>query len=440
MRRSIARKAALFGSTALLLLGPTTAIAQADPGTDPGVSDQAAHLPIELTQALQHDLQLTPDQYIERSELAQKLGEFASIARIQYPDAFAGSWLDDQGKAIVALAGPNAGPARAAAQAAGFGVKDVARSEASLNDQLTAFDDWLRGQPTDVAKLVRGAAVDLLNNTLSIRVQQVAGGVPLPGFLDPFQPRVLVTPPAVGPEKAPTKAADIAAATPDSLEGGDAYAALAGDNSLRCSLGFNGTDAAGRVVNITAGHCDPNLAAAGTADATPVHAVGVGDSVGPKVGSFEKTVLNSHDYALIGIDEAAKTRFQNNLVRVPGQAPVAIDGVAQPVVGAPVCKSGSRTGFSCGTINSVGQSVTVGDRTLNDAFSTTICALPGDSGGAIITGTKALGVSSASSVADAPFCAIPELIGSITGDTPILFATTLNVVLAENPGLQVRTS
>ena len=181
------------------------------------------------------------------------------------------------------------------------------------------------------------------------------------------------------------------------------------------------------------------IAAAGTPQASKVRELR-GEALGPVVGAFEKTSLDNHDYSLIGIDDPARPRFENNLVRVPGQAPVAIDGVAQPVVGAPVCKSGARTGFSCGTVNSVGQSVQVGDRTLNDAFSTTICALPGDSGGAIITGTKALGISSASSVADQPICAIPEILGAITGDTPILFATTLNVVLAENPGLKVRTS
>lgn len=441
MRSSIARKAALFGSTALLLIGPTVAVAQAEPVTEPGVSDQAAHLPVELTDALQRDLQLSPDQYLERSELAQKLAEFAGIARVQFPDAFAGSWLDDQGKAVVGLAGPNTAAARAAATAAGFGVKDVAQTEAGLNSQLAAFQDWLRGQPVDVAKLVHGAAVDLLNNTLTIRVQQAAASVPLPSFLDPLRPRVLLTPPTVGAEVQPKPAADIADIAPgDTLQGGDAYAAIAGNSSVRCSLGFNGTDGAGRIVNISAGHCDPNLPAAGTADASPVHVLAPMDTLGPKIGSFQKTVLDNHDYSLIGIDAPARPRFENNLVRVPGQAPVAIDGVAQPVVGAPVCKSGARTGFSCGTVNSVGQSVQVGDRTLNDAFSTTICALPGDSGGAIITGTKALGISSASSVADQPICAIPEILGAITGETPILFATTLNVVLAENPGLKVRTS
>ena len=76
-------------SAALLLLGPITAVANAEPN-ESGVSDQAAHLPVELAEALQHDLALTPDQFVSRSELAQKLAEFAAIARVQFPDSFAG--------------------------------------------------------------------------------------------------------------------------------------------------------------------------------------------------------------------------------------------------------------------------------------------------------------------------------------------------------------
>ncbi len=51
MRSSIARRAAVFGSAALLLLGPITAVANAEPNESGGVSDQAAHLPVELAEA-----------------------------------------------------------------------------------------------------------------------------------------------------------------------------------------------------------------------------------------------------------------------------------------------------------------------------------------------------------------------------------------------------
>jgi hypothetical protein len=190
-------------------------------------------------------------------------------------------------------------------------------------------------------------------------------------------------------------------------------------------------------VNITAGHCNPDLPSAGTSNAAGVFEL-VNERSGAQLGTFQKSVLGAQDYSIVRINDQAKDRFANNMVRAPG-TPVAIEGVATPVVGAPVCKSGSRTGFSCGVVNAVDQTVQVGDRELTQAFSANICALPGDSGGAIVTGRMALGISSASSVADFPICEIPNLIGALTGNTPQLFAQPVSVVLSDNPGLRVRT-
>lgn len=182
MRSSIARRAAVFGSAALLLLGPITAVANAEPN-ESGVSDQAAHLPVELAEALQHDLALTPDQFVSRSELAQKLAEFAAIARVQFPDSFAGVWLDDLGKGIVALAdGRDKDAAREAAEKAGFEVKDVAQSEQALQGQLSALNTWLDSQPAEVADLVRGIAVDVVGNGVALTADPAAG-IELPEFL-----------------------------------------------------------------------------------------------------------------------------------------------------------------------------------------------------------------------------------------------------------------
>lgn len=171
-----------------------------------------------------------------------------------------------------------------------------------------------------------------------------------------------------------------------------------------------------------------------------MHELLPGDKLGGKLGTFSKSVLGNQDYSIVRIADQARDRFANNAVRVPGAAPILVDGVATPVVGAPVCKSGSRTGFSCGVVNAVDQTVQVGDRQLTQSFSANICALPGDSGGPIVTGRLALGISSASSVADFPVCEIPNLIGALTGNTPQLFAQPVSVVLSDNPGLRIRTN
>ncbi|MFD3744837.1 S1 family peptidase [Nocardia sp. NPDC058633] len=418
----------IAASAAFLLFGPTMAVADAQPAP--------ADLPAQLVEAVTRDLKISPDEYLRRAEVAQQVAAFSTTAQRQFPQVFAGSWLSDQGNAVVALSqGPGAEQARDAAQSAGFEVRNVAKSESMLRGEKTAFENWLAAAPPEISALVRGVVIDTVNNSIAVRVQQA--GLPLPSFIDPS--RVIVTAPPVAGERIDLSATPVAGDGNGALAGGDGYASVVGRSSLRCSLGFNGTDRSGNVINISAGHCNPDLESAGTGNAAAVYEVN-GDRAGAQLGTFQKSVLGEQDYSIIRVNDNARARFENNLVRVPGNAPIAVDGVATPVVGAPVCKSGARTGFSCGVINGIDQTVQVGDRQLTQSFSANICALPGDSGGAIVTGRLALGISSASSVADFPICEIPNIIGALTGDTPQLFAQPLTVVLSDNPGLSVRTN
>ncbi|WP_280338636.1 S1 family peptidase [Nocardia neocaledoniensis] len=419
----------IAASAAILLFGPTMAVADAQPAP-------AVDLPAQLVEAVTRDLKISPEEYLRRAEVAQQVAAFATTAQRQFPQSFAGAWLNDAGNAVVALAqGPGADEAATAAESAGFEVRNVAKSESALRGEKTAFENWLDSAPAEVSALVRGVVIDPVNNAIAVRVEQA--GLPLPSFIDPS--RVVVTAPPVAGERVDLDATPVAGDGTGALAGGDGYASVVGRSSLRCSLGFNGTDRAGNVINISAGHCNPDLGSAGTGNAAAIYELN-GDRAGAQLGTFQKSVLGEQDYSIIRVNDNARARFENNLVRVPGNAPIAVDGVATPVVGAPVCKSGSRTGFSCGIINGVDQTVQVGDRQLTQSFSANICALPGDSGGAIVTGRQALGISSASSVADYPICEIPNIIGAITGDVPQLFAQPLSVVLSDNPGLSVRTN
>ncbi|MEV6277311.1 S1 family peptidase [Nocardia sp. NPDC051832] len=418
-------KSAIAASAAILLFAPTAAVANAEPEPAP-----APALPAELIAAVTRDLKISPEEYLRRADVSQQLATFATTAQRQFPEVYGGSWLNEAGQAVVALTqGPGADEARKAAQDAGFEVRAVAKSESALRGEKSAFQRWLEEQPAPVAALIRGVAIDTVNNSIAVRVDQP--GLPMPSFIDPS--RVLVMAPPVAAEQLPEAAPIAGAIDRASLTGGDGYASVAGRSSLRCSFGFNGTQG-GKTVNITAGHCNPALD-----QPTAVHEL-VGDRLGNQLGSFQKSVLGSQDYSIVRIDDQHKGRFDNSGVKVNGAAPIIIEGVATPVVGAPVCKSGSRTGFSCGVVNAVDQTVQVGDRELTQSFSANICALPGDSGGPIVTGRLALGISSASSVADYPVCAIPEFLGMLTGNAPQLFAQPLNVVLSDNPGLRVNTN
>ncbi|KZO59486.1 peptidase S1 [Dietzia maris] len=209
--------------------------------------------------------------------------------------------------------------------------------------------------------------------------------------------------------------------------GGTAYQVRVPDGVLECSTGFNG-ELDGKPVVVTAAHC------AG-ADGTRA-ALADGEEFGTMTGTQREGV----DTALIAVDEDAADRFRTNLVGTGDGSTQAIVGTAAPVVGQKACKTGFRTGFSCGTISQVGAQIDVaGTRTIEGAFTVDLCALPGDSGGVVFSGDRALGISSASNVADTGTCANADTVARAAGFTPRLSAVPIDDVLAAHPGLTLRT-
>ncbi|URN13576.1 S1 family peptidase [Streptomyces radiopugnans] len=69
----------------------------------------------------------------------------------------------------------------------------------------------------------------------------------------------------------------------------------------------------------------------------------------------------------------------------------------RPPVGSSVCRSGSTTGWHCGTIEQHDVTVQYGQGDVHGLTRTTVCAEPGDSGGPYITGDQAQGVTSGGS-------------------------------------------
>lgn len=95
--RTTIRRAATIAASAVLLIGPLTATANAAP------ADQTPDLPPELVEAVQRDLGLTPEQYLERAARAQELNSYARDFRAERPSDFAGAWMSDDGNPVVAV-------------------------------------------------------------------------------------------------------------------------------------------------------------------------------------------------------------------------------------------------------------------------------------------------------------------------------------------------
>jgi streptogrisin C len=162
------------------------------------------------------------------------------------------------------------------------------------------------------------------------------------------------------------------------LRGGDTITTSVGG---RCSVGFNAISGHTRYI-ITAGHC------------TKLGGTWSGPD-GTAIGPVAKSTFPGHDFGLVEVTSAAweqthDVESDHGYLNVAGDKPAA--------VGDQVCLSGSTTGYHCGQVESVGETVNYGDGdVVNGLTGTNICAEAGDSGGSIMSGTQAQGTLSGGS-------------------------------------------
>ncbi|MEU0225127.1 S1 family peptidase [Streptomyces sp. NPDC006284] len=145
------------------------------------------------------------------------------------------------------------------------------------------------------------------------------------------------------------------------IQGGDAIYA----SSWRCSLGFNVRASNGTEYFLTAGHCTDG---AGTWYSNSGRTSVIGSTAG---SSFP-----GNDYGLV--------RYSGSVSR-PGTANgVDITRAATPSVGTTVIRDGSTTGTHSGRVTALNATVNYGGGdVVGGLIQTTVCAEPGDSGGAL---------------------------------------------------------
>lgn len=159
------------------------------------------------------------------------------------------------------------------------------------------------------------------------------------------------------------------------IAGGDAIYS----SGARCSLGFNVDGGSGF---LTAGHCG-----------------GVGSSWsassgGSPLGQMSESVFPGADYALVEYSSSTDAPSEVNLYNGSSQE---ITEAGEATVGQSVQRSGSTTQVHDGEVTGLDVSVSYPEGTVNGMIQTTVCAEPGDSGGALFDGTTALGITSGGS-------------------------------------------
>lgn len=196
---------------------------------------------------------------------------------------------------------------------------------------------------------------------------------------------------------------------------------------VTCSLGFSGYNTSGDDVMLSAGHCVDEYAGR-VADPRSLRwdqprqyggVFALGDPIGPLVsgsahygGGYDVALLSTTGSTAIARPQVVRwgsTGTGNGQGAPTATTPLAVTGQTAGVAGASVCKSGARTGWTCGQIQSLDQTVTVSGRNVN-VMVTSTCVLSGDSGGVLLVGSFAAGITSGSSFPEghADPCSVSE--------------------------------
>ncbi|MFB6531328.1 MULTISPECIES: carbohydrate-binding protein [unclassified Streptomyces] len=311
----------------------------------------------ELLDAMRRDLGLTRSQALTRLANEAEAGATAARLRQGLGGAFAGAWVDGAEAGVLTVATTRAADTTAI-RATGARALLVTHGLTALERAKQRLD---RSAGTDAP--VR--YVDVRANVLVVEETRAGAGARLVRATG--VPRELVR--VVRTGQAPRPLYDI--------RGGDAYYMGGGG---RCSVGFAVTRGTTQGF-ATAGHCGR----AGTATS------GFNQVA---QGSFQGSVFPGNDMAWV----AANTNWTSTpYVKGSGGGNVQVTGSVLQPVGSSVCRSGSTTGWHCGTVQQHNTSVTYPEGTISGVTRTTVCAEPGDSGGSYISGSQAQGVTSGGS-------------------------------------------
>jgi streptogrisin C len=306
-----------------------------------------------LLRAMERDLGMSRARVIERLDFQSRASERSARAA-KTLDSYAGSWVNPAADVLYVAVANRAEHKKAERLGARAVVVEHTLDE--LEQFQQTIEESLTRPAADVE--VTSTFVDPVANSVVIGVLEGDAAAAAELAADAGVPSHAV---AVVVEEAPRTFIDVV--------GGNAYYI---NGSSRCSVGFTVSDGF-----VTAGHCG-----------------GVGATTTSPSGTFAGSSFPGDDYAYV------RTASGNNLLGAVNNysgSTVGVAGSSPAVVGATVCRSGSTTGWHCGTIQAYDTTVTYSQGSVSGLIRTTVCAEPGDSGGSLLAGNQAQGVTSGGS-------------------------------------------
>ncbi|WP_306366935.1 S1 family peptidase [Nocardiopsis sp. CC223A] len=351
MRPSPVISAVGTGALAFGLVLAMSPGAYAAPAPQGPVADDSAST---MQEALARDLDLTQAEATDLLEAQEDALDVDAEATEAAGDAYGGSLYDIETQDLTVLV--TDADAVEAVEATGAQAEVVEYGTEGLTEVVEALD------AADAPDGVTGWYPDVEGDTVVLEVLEGTDVDALLADADVDASAVEV----VTTDEAPQLYADII--------GGLAYY-MGG----RCSVGFPATNSSGQPGFVTAGHC-------GT--------VGTGVTIGNGRGTFERSVFPGNDAAFV---RGTSNFTLHNLVSRYNGTYQSVTGTSQAPIGSAICRSGSTTGWHCGTIQARNQTVRYPQGTVYYLTRTNVCAEPGDSGGSFISGSQAQGVTSGGS-------------------------------------------
>ncbi|MDQ4011075.1 MAG: S1 family peptidase [Actinomycetota bacterium] len=313
-------------------------------------------LPASASPAIPDSVSPAPVVTAQRLAKEAAAGGIESTLRAALGSSFAGAWFEPgNSDLIVATTDP------AAAQrvrSAGAQPRLVPRDLLMLDRVMTV----LNSRAGSVPDTVTGWYVDPASNSVVVSATDDAAAA---GF-------------AAGQDAVRTEHVDARPAPLSDLRGGDEITTSEGG---RCSVGFNAISGNTRYI-ITAGHCTKLGGTWAGPDGTPI-------------GPVAKSSFPGFDFGLVEVASGSwrQTRdvyTDDGYLTVTGTEPVA--------VGASICRFGATSGYHCGRVEAINETVNYGSGDVVRGLTRTdICAEGGDSGGPFVSGTQAQGTLSGGS-------------------------------------------
>ncbi|MCK1797233.1 S1 family peptidase [Streptomyces sp. XM4193] len=355
-RTAIAAAAVAVAALGVTTLPSVAGAQQATPDRTAAVEKATEGVSSGLLKAMERDLGLTADQAKVRIANEAEALKLEPTVRKDLGAAFAGSWVTQKSADLFVATTDKS--QLAAIEKAGATAKLVDHSVKSLEKALKKLDTAAEKSAGTVAPV---RYLDVKTNKVVVLSAK------------PAEAKKLVAASGVDAGAVKVVKSDEAPQPMYNLVGGDAYYMGGG----RCSVGFSVRQ--GSTPGFaTAGHCGR---------------VGTATSGYNQVsqGTFRGSVFPGSDRAWVAVNS---NWTPTPTVKGSGSR---VAGSQQAPVGSSICRSGSTTGWHCGTIQQHGTSVTYPEGTITGVTRTSVCAEPGDSGGSYISGSQAQGVTSGGS-------------------------------------------